>query len=114
MIGAGNFTSQVIVPALKKTSARLKSISSGTGVSGSHLAKKFGFENSTTDNDTIFNDPEINTIFITTRHANHGALVLRALEAGKHVFVEKPLAIHRPEVEAIEAFFVDQQSAISD
>lgn len=114
VIGAGNFTSQVIVPALKKTSARLKSISSGTGVSGSHLAKKFGFENSTTDNDTIFNDPEINTIFITTRHANHGALVLRALEAGKHVFVEKPLAIHRPEVEAIEAFFVDQQSAISD
>ena len=114
VIGAGSFTSLVIVPALKKTSARLKSISSGTGVSGSHLAKKFGFENSTTDNDSIFNDPEINTVFITTRHANHGALVLRALEAGKHVFVEKPLAIHRPEVEAIQAFFVDQQSAISN
>ena len=113
VIGAGNFTSQVIVPALKKTTARLKSISSGTGVSGSHLAKKFGFENSTTDNETIFNDPEINTIFITTRHANHGALVLRALEVGKHVFVEKPLAIHRPEVEAIKAFLDDSQSAIS-
>ncbi|HAV12417.1 MAG TPA: dehydrogenase, partial [Opitutae bacterium] len=104
VIGAGSFTSLVIVPALKKTSARLKSISSGTGVSGSHLAKKFGFENSTTDNDSIFNDPEINTIFITTRHANHGALVLKALQAGKHVFVEKPLAIHREEVEAIQTF----------
>ena len=105
VIGAGNFTSLVIVPALKKTTARLKSISSGTGVSGSHLAKKFGFENSTTDNESIFNDPEINTVFITTRHANHGRLVLRALEAGKHVFVEKPLAIHREEVKAIEDFF---------
>lgn len=105
VIGAGNFTSLVIIPALKKTSARLKSISSGTGVSGSHLAKKFGFEATTTDNDTIFNDSEINTVFITTRHANHGALVLRALEAGKHVFVEKPLAIHREEVEKIKEFY---------
>lgn len=105
VIGAGNFTSLVIVPALKKTSARLKSISSGTGVSGAHLAKKFGFENTTTDNDSIFNDSEINTVFITTRHANHGALVLRALEAGKHVFVEKPLAIHRVEAKEIEDFF---------
>ena len=113
VIGAGNFTSLVILPALKKTSARLKAIASGTGVSGSHLAKKFGFENSTTDNDSIFNDPEINTIFITTRHANHGALVLRALEAGKHVFVEKPLAIHREEVRKIEDFFSNSQSAMS-
>lgn len=105
VIGAGSFTSLVIVPALKKTSARLKSISSGTGVSGAHLAKKFGFENTTTDNDTIFNDPEINVVFITTRHASHGALVLQALEAGKHVFVEKPLCIHKDEMEKVEAFF---------
>lgn len=109
VIGAGNFTSLIILPALKKTSARLKSISSGTGVSGSHLAKKFGFEMTTTDNDSIFNDPEINTVFITTRHANHGSLVLRALEAGKHVFVEKPLAIHRSEVEAIQNVYSSTQ-----
>lgn len=105
VVGAGSFTSLVIVPALKKTYARLKSISSGTGVSASHLAKKFGFEQALTDNDAIFNDPEINTVFITTRHASHGALVLRALQAGKHVFVEKPLAIHRKEVEKIIEFF---------
>lgn len=111
VIGAGNFTSLVILPALKKTSARLKSISSGTGVSGSHLAKKFGFEATTTDNETIFNDSEINTVFITTRHANHGALVLRALEAGKHVFVEKPLAIHKNEVEAIQQYYSTTQQS---
>ncbi|MDB2681500.1 bi-domain-containing oxidoreductase [Opitutales bacterium] len=113
VIGAGNFTSLVILPALKKTTARLKAISSGTGVSASHLAKKFGFEQALTDNDAIFNDPEINTVFITTRHANHGALVLKALQAGKHVFVEKPLAIHREEVEAIQTFFSDPPSTLS-
>lgn len=105
VVGAGSFTSLVIVPALKKTSARLKSISSGTGISAAHLAKKFGFEQAVTDNDAIFSDPDVNTVFITTRHASHGALVLRALEAGKNVFVEKPLAIHREEVEAIRRFY---------
>lgn len=104
VIGAGSFTSLVILPALKKTSARLRAISSSTGVSASHLAKKFGFENALTDNDAIFDDPEINTVFITTRHASHGGLVLRALEAGKHVFVEKPLCIRREEMERIADF----------
>ena len=111
IIGAGSFTSLVIVPALKKTTARLKAISSGTGVTASHLAKKFGVENAVTDNAAIFDDPEINTIFITTRHANHGALVLRALQAGKHVFVEKPLCIHPEELVAIREFCEGEASA---
>ncbi|MGC6424339.1 MAG: bi-domain-containing oxidoreductase [Lentimonas sp.] len=105
VIGAGSFTGHVILPALKKTGARLKSISSGTGVSASHLGKKFGFECVLTDNDEIFNDDEVNTVFITTRHASHGALVLKALQAGKHVFVEKPLAIHEEEVEKIIDYY---------
>ncbi|WOO42926.1 bi-domain-containing oxidoreductase [Rubellicoccus peritrichatus] len=106
VIGAGNFTSLVILPALKKTGAQLKSISSGTGVSASHLASKFGFESALTDNDEIFEDPDIDTVFITTRHANHGSLVLRALRAGKHVFVEKPLCIQRSELEEIRSEIV--------
>lgn len=112
VIGAGSFTNLVILPALKKTEARLKAISSGTGVSASHSARKFGFELAVSDNDAIFNDPEINTVFITTRHASHGRLVLRALQAGKHVFVEKPLAIHRDEVEKISHFFQTASSTI--
>ena len=113
VIGAGSFTGHVILPALKKTGARLKSISSGTGVSAAHLGKKFGFENAITDNDAIFNDDEVNTVFITTRHASHGALVLKALQARKHVFVEKPLAIHQAEVEKIREFYESGNGGLS-
>jgi len=101
MIGAGNFTNQVLLPALKKTGVRLKSIASSSGVSGTHLGKKYGFEQSITDVDKIFNDPEINVVFITTRHNSHAQFVCRALEAGKNVFVEKPLAITLEELEKV-------------
>ena len=93
LIGAGNFTGQVLLPALQKTAVRLKSIASSGGVSGTHLGKKFGFEETTTDVEGIFNDPEINTIFVTTRHNTHARYVIEALKAGKHVFVEKPLCL---------------------
>jgi predicted dehydrogenase/threonine dehydrogenase-like Zn-dependent dehydrogenase len=101
MIGAGNFTNQVLLPALKKTNVRLKSIASSGGVSGTYLGKKYGFEQSITDVDRIFNDPEINVVFITTRHNSHAQFVCRALEAGKNVFVEKPLAITLEELERV-------------
>lgn len=101
MIGAGNFTNQVLLPALKKTGARLKSIASSGGVSGTHLGKKYGFEQSITDVEIIFGDTEINTIFITTRHNSHAQFVCRALEAGKNVFVEKPLAITSEELKRV-------------
>ena len=102
MIGAGNFSAQVLLPALEKTSARLKTIASKTGVSGTYLAKKFKFEKSTTDLDDIFSDPEITTIVITTRHDSHAYLVLRALDCGKHVFVEKPLCLTQIELKEIQ------------
>jgi predicted dehydrogenase len=101
MIGAGNFTNQVLLPALKKTGVRLKSIASSGGVSGTYLGKKYGFEQSITDVDMIFKDPEINVVFITTRHNSHAQFVCRALEAGKNVFVEKPLAITLEEIERV-------------
>jgi predicted dehydrogenase/threonine dehydrogenase-like Zn-dependent dehydrogenase len=102
MIGAGNFSAQVLLPALQKTSARLKTIASKTGVSGTYLAKKFQFEKSTTDLDEIFSDPDITTIVITTRHDSHANLVLRALDCGKHVFVEKPLCLTQLELKEIQ------------
>lgn len=101
IIGAGNFTNQVLLPALKKTGVRLKSIASSGGVSGTHLGKKYGFEQSTTDVERIFDDPEINVIIVTTRHNSHAQFVCRALEAGKNVFVEKPLAITSEELEKV-------------
>ena len=101
VIGAGNFTSRTLLPVLKKTKARLKVIASSGGVSGTHLGKKYGFEESTTDIDRIINDPEINVVFITTRHNSHAKFVCRALEAGKNVFVEKPLSINKDGLEKV-------------
>lgn len=105
VIGAGSFTSLVILPALARTGSRLQAIASSAGVSSAHLAKKFRFECAVSDNAHIFDDPKIDTVFITTRHNSHGALVLRALEAGKHVFVEKPLTIFPQELDQIQEFY---------
>ena len=101
LIGAGDFTAKVILPALKKAGVRLKTIASCSGVSGTHLGNKFGFDKSTTDSEIIFSDPEINTVFITTRHNSHFRFVLEALNAGKHVFVEKPLCLSTSELDKI-------------
>lgn len=100
-IGAGAFASRILAPAVAAAGARLKAISSASGVSGTHLGKKLGFQQSTTENEVLFGDPEITTVFITTRHNTHGPLVLKALKAGKHVFVEKPLCLTEKELDAI-------------
>lgn len=100
-IGAGNFASLVLLPALSKTSACLKAIASATGASAAHAARKFGFQQATSDYRTILDDPEINTVFVLTRHHTHAQMVIEALQAGKHVFVEKPLALNRQELGAI-------------
>jgi predicted dehydrogenase/threonine dehydrogenase-like Zn-dependent dehydrogenase len=104
MIGAGGYAGGVLLPAMKKAGgARFATISSSTGVSGTHLGKKFGFAASTTDTDGIFADKAVNTVVITTRHNSHAAMVKKGLAAGKHVFVEKPLCLTLDELAEIEA-----------
>ena len=105
LIGAGGFTGQVLLPALLKTKAHLRTIVSAKGVSGTQLAKRFKFEISSTDHSEVFDDPKIDTIIISTRHNTHGELVLRALNAGKRVYVEKPLCIKPEELESIESCY---------
>lgn len=108
-IGAGGFSSQVLLPALKKTSARLKSIVSLKGVTGTHLGRKFAFEQSSTDSNTLLEDKEINTIIITTRHNSHALYVKQALQAGKKVYVEKPLCLTSEELSTIQQIFFSQR-----
>ena len=103
LIGAGNFAGGTLLPALLKMGVRLKTIASHGGVRGTHLGKKFGFEESTTDVERIFDDYEINTVFVTTPHNSHASLVLKGLGARKHVFVEKPLALTREELIQVKA-----------
>jgi predicted dehydrogenase len=101
MIGAGNYATQVLLPALQETQPHLKSIASSGGVSAAQAGRKFGFDTTTTDTSSLFTDNTIDTLMIATRHDSHALLVCRALEAGKHVFVEKPLALTSKELEHI-------------
>jgi predicted dehydrogenase len=81
----------------------MRLIVSAKGVTATHLGKKFGFERAGTDAQQVFDDPEINTVLITTRHDSHARLVIAGLRANKRVFVEKPLALTQAELESIEA-----------
>lgn len=101
IIGAGNFTSAMILPCLKKTPANLKFISSSAGLSGTTLAKKYNIAQSTTNNALILQDQDVDLIMVTTRHNAHAKMVSDALMAGKHVFVEKPLALNEEELNQV-------------
>ena len=102
IVGAGNFTKMTMLPALKGTKANVKHIVSSGGVNGTALAKKHNILQSTTDYDLVLNDKDVDLIMITTRHNLHAEMVIKALNKGKHVFVEKPLALNNQELEAIE------------
>lgn len=101
IIGAGNFTKMTMLPALKDSGVHFKYIASQGGLSGTTLAKKFGFSLSTTDYKEILSDNEVDLVMITTRHDLHAPMVVEALNAGKNVFVEKPLALNEEELSMI-------------
>lgn len=102
IIGAGNFTNSTVIPSLLKADARVKYISSRTnGLEAKTAARKMGAEIATTDYKAILNDPEVNMVICTTRHNAHASMVCEALEAGKSIFVEKPLCLNAEELDRI-------------
>jgi predicted dehydrogenase/threonine dehydrogenase-like Zn-dependent dehydrogenase len=101
VIGAGAFAQRILLPAIRDAGFRLRSIASGKGTSATVGAEKFGFERATTDIDSVLADDEADTVFVLTRHDSHARLALRALAAGRHVFVEKPLALRHEDLEAL-------------
>ncbi len=105
IIGAGNFTKMTMLPALKQAGGELKYISSAKGLTAVALAKKFHIAHATTDYHEILKDPGVELVMITTRHDLHSGMVIESLKAGKHVFVEKPLAIRKEELKDIIAAY---------
>lgn len=101
-IGSGNFASRVLIPAFAKAGATMHTLASSGGVSATVVGKREGFRRATTDADTLLANELIDTIVVTTRHDTHASWARRALEAGKHVFVEKPLALDSEDVDRVE------------
>ncbi|MFC2113488.1 bi-domain-containing oxidoreductase [Bacteroidota bacterium] len=105
LIGAGSFAQNVLLPELSKIS-ELGGVMTSKGHNSRSVADKYGFNFCTSDSKKIIQDESINTIFITTRHNNHACYVIEAMEAGKIVFCEKPLAITMNELNDIMSAYI--------
>ncbi|RJR31828.1 MAG: alcohol dehydrogenase [Desulfobacteraceae bacterium] len=102
LVGAGNFARLVMIPSIKAAGGfRWRGLCTAKGLSAEHNARAKGFAFATTDVEEVLADRETGAVLIATRHNEHARLVVRALQAGKHVFVEKPLCITPDELEEI-------------
>ncbi len=101
IIGAGNYTTSMVVPCLKKAQAKVKYVASAGGLNAKVVAKKAGAEYATSDYHEILKDPEVGLVIVTTRHNLHAKMVKEVLEADKSVFVEKPLCLKPEELDEI-------------
>ena len=107
-IGAGSFARATLLPIITRMKGvHLRRVATVHGLTALDAQKRFGFESIGTDADEVLHDPAIHLVFIVTRHDQHADLVVRALRAGKHVFVEKPLALNEAELVEIEKAAAD-------
>ncbi len=103
-IGAGPFSRGTLMPAFKAVErADLRAVATASGVSSEGAGRKFGFGYATTDYKRMLQDPAIDLVVVATQHRMHARMVIEALQAGKHVFVEKPLCVDLAELAAVRA-----------
>ena len=110
LVGAGAFATGMHLPNMLKLGKKyqLRAIVNRKGQKGVAFGNQFKADYTTTNYEEVLNDSEVDLVMICTRHDNHAALVLQALEAGKHAFVEKPLATNQTDLEAIKAFYAKE------
>jgi predicted dehydrogenase/threonine dehydrogenase-like Zn-dependent dehydrogenase len=104
-LGSGNYATSVLIPAFKATGANLRSVASNTGLSSVHAGRKYGFSETTTDSNSLFNNDTTDAVVITTRHDSHADFVIKGLKAEKNIFVEKPLCLTLEELSKIESTY---------
>lgn len=109
-LGAGNYASRVLIPAFKAAGAQLHTLVTAGGSSAVVQGRKAGFSEASTDLEGMLADPDIDSVVIATRHDTHARFASMALSLGKHVFVEKPLAIEEEGVSMVEAAYRDAQA----
>ncbi len=109
LIGAGNHVRDMLIPALKGVpETTISAVCTQRGVQAKTLGDRLGVAYCTTDYHEILADDAVNAVMIGTRHDSHGAIVLDALRAGKHVFVEKPLCLSEEELDEISALYAEK------
>ncbi len=112
-IGAGKHARTFLLPNIKDNkSITLTGVATASGINAKHIAKKFGFRFCTTDYNEILNDPEITAVVIATRHNLHARVAIEAMKKNKVVFMEKPLAINRIELDEIISSWKDNNGRI--
>lgn len=111
LIGAGSFATTMLLPIIASHSDKfyLKTIVNRSGDKALNAGRQFKAEVISSNQDDIFNDPDIDLVMICTRHGNHAELVLKGLKAGKNVYVEKPLATTLQQLDEIKAFFKENE-----
>lgn len=102
VLGAGNYGRRILIPAFRRAGGHLVRLVSSGGMSAAHIGHKMGFEEVSTDTEAAIRDLGIDVVVIATRHHLHAREVILALQAGKHVFCEKPLCLTLTELESIE------------
>ncbi len=111
LIGAGSFATSTLLPIIAEhyDKFHLKTIVNRSGEKAINAARQFKAEIVSSEQDDIFNDPDIDLVMICTRHNNHAELVLKGLKAGKNVYVEKPLATSLDQLDIIKKFYSDNE-----
>ncbi len=108
MVGAGSFAQTFLLPPLAKSDRTdLRVICTASGLTATDSGERFGFARAVSDLDAVVEDPEVDAVVVASRHDSHGPAVRRALAAGRHVFVEKPLCIDREELAGIASLLAE-------
>jgi predicted dehydrogenase/threonine dehydrogenase-like Zn-dependent dehydrogenase len=108
-LGGGNYASRVLIPAFKSAGGKLDTLLTSSGLNAVHHGKKNGFTKASTDYSQLLQSETINTVVIATQHDLHAEQTVAALNAGKNVFVEKPLALTHVELDSIEQAYIAQE-----
>ncbi|PWB54417.1 MAG: oxidoreductase [Anaerolineales bacterium] len=110
IIGAGNFASNVLIPILARSNRiDFRAITTAQGLNALSIGKKYQFGYCAESVEQIFSDSKIDAVMIFTRHDTHSSLVSSALEAGKFVYVEKPLAVNSQYLDQVVAAYDSKQ-----
>ncbi|GAB5466438.1 MAG: bi-domain-containing oxidoreductase [Candidatus Kapaibacteriales bacterium] len=109
IIGAGQFAQNYILPPLSKIKGlRAVTLTTTTPANAKSLSQHFSFEKSATDDDSVINDKDIDIVFCATRHDSHADIIVKSLNAKKHIFCEKPLCITRDQLDAIKEAYTGE------